>query len=309
MTVGEAFGTTLEQTPLLVDDRRQELNMIFNFDAVRIDQQNGVWKNWTLPEFKAIYARQDGVLDAHCWNTVFLSNHDNPRIVSAFGDDSPAYRVASAKLLATMLLTLKGTPFVYQGDELGMTDYPFKAIEDFDDIEVKNAWKEYVLAHKVSAADFIANMRKTSRDNARTPMQWDISLNGGFTTAAKPWLAVNPNYPEINASSALADRDSIYHYYRRLIDLRRRAPALIYGDYKDLDPANPKVFAYTRTLGDEGYVIVLNLSRDPLLYALPESIHAGELQVSNLGSAEKHTNQLRLKAWEARVYKISVAGK
>ena len=304
MTVGEAFGTTLQQTPLLVDDRRHELNMIFNFDAVRLDQQKGVWRDWILPDLKAIFTRQDRVLDAHCWNTVFLSNHDNPRIVSSFGDDSPAYRVPSAKLLATMVFTLKGTPFVYQGDELGMTNYPFKDIADFDDIEVKNAWKERVLTNKVSAADFIANLRRTSRDNARTPIQWDNSPNGGFTTAAKPWLAINPNYPDINAKEALADRDSIYHHYRSMIDLRRKAPALIYGDYKDIDPANPKVFAYTRTLGNDAYLIVLNFSRDAILYSLPPGISAGELEIANLGKAEEHTDQLHLKAWEARVYKI-----
>ncbi len=305
MTVGEAFGTTLQQTPLLVDGRRHELNMIFNFDAVRIDQQNGVWQNWTLPDLKAIFTRQDRVLDAHCWNTVFLSNHDNPRIVSSFGDDSPAYRVASAKLVATMLFTLKGTPFVYQGDELGMTNYPFKGIEDFDDIAVKNAWKDLVLTNKVSAADFLANMRKTSRDNARTPMQWDSAPNGGFTTAPKPWLAVNPNYAEINAKAALSDRDSIYYYYRRMIDLRGKTPALIYGDYKDLDPQNPKVFAYTRTLGKDAYLIVLNFSADAVTYALPGGIKAGEVEVSNLGEPKERTADLHLKGWEARVYKTT----
>ena len=138
MTVGEAFGVTLEQTPLLVDERRQELNMILHFDAVRLNRDGWRWKPWTLPDLKAIYSRFDRELDNHSWSTLFLSNHDNPRPVSSFGDDSPAYRLPSAKVLATMLLTLKGTPFIYQGDELGMTNYPFSRIEEFDDIEVKN---------------------------------------------------------------------------------------------------------------------------------------------------------------------------
>ena len=168
MTVGEAFGVTLAQTPTLVDERRNELNMIFNFDVVRLDRDGRLWRNWTLPEMKAIYTTQNKALDVHSWNTVFLSNHDNPRVVSAFGDDSPAFRVPSAKLLATMLLTLKGTPFIYQGDELGMTNYPFTSIEQFDDIEVKNGWKADVLTGKVKADDYIANLRKTSRDNSRT---------------------------------------------------------------------------------------------------------------------------------------------
>src|SRR5262249_51145170 len=134
MTVGEAFGITLQQTPELVDERRHELDMIFNFDAVRIGHPTDQWTGWTLPALKAIYTNQNKTLDSHSWNTIFLSNHDNPRVVSAFGDDSPQYRVPSAKLLATMVLTLKGTPFIYQGDELGMTNYPFKSLSDFDDI-------------------------------------------------------------------------------------------------------------------------------------------------------------------------------
>jgi len=303
MTVGEAFGTTLKDTPLLVDERRHELNMVFNFEAVRLDQENGVARHWTLPELKSVYARQDQALDAHSWNTIFLSNHDNPRIVSSFGDDSAAYRVPSAKLVATMLLTLKGTPFVYQGDELGMTNYPFKGIQDFDDIQVKNAWKDLVRSHKVSAEMFLANVSKTGRDNARTPMQWDGSPNGGFTSALKPWLAVNPNYVSINADEARADRDSIYHYYRQMIELHRKTPALLYGDYKDLDPENPEVFAYTRTLGTDGYLVVLNFSSSPTTYRLPKELQAGQLQISNLGRAEVHTGKLHLKAWEARMYK------
>ena len=305
MTVGEAFGTSLEQTPLLVDERRHELNMIFNFDAVRINQENGVARRWTLPQLKSIYTRQYEALDSHCWNTVFLSNHDNPRLVSAFGDDSPAYRVPSAKLLATMLFTLKGTPFVYQGDELGMTNYPFKGIEDFDDIAVKNAWKDYVIGGKASADDFLANMRKTSRDNARTPIQWDNSTNAGFTSGPRAWLAVNPNYKEINAAQAVADRDSIYRYYARMLEFRRRTPALIYGDYKDLDPANPRVFAYTRTLGPDGYLVVLNFSKDDLDYEVPGGIRAGALQISNLGSRAKPSASLHLRPWESAVYRIA----
>jgi len=304
MTVGEAFGVTPQQTPSLVDERRHELNMIFNFDAIRLNRKGREWRNWTLPELKAIYTRLDQETDVHSWNTVFLSNHDNPRLVSAFGDDSPAYRVASAKVLATMLLTLKGTAFIYQGDELGMTNYPFTKIEEFDDIEVKNGWKADVLTNKVSAADYIANLRKTSRDNARTPMQWDSSPNGGFTTGPKAWLAVNPNYRDINAKQEAAEPNSVYAYYARMNEFRKKTPALIYGDYQDLDPQNPKIFAYTRTLGKEKYLVVLNFSNDAVTYTLPAGLKAGKSVISNLGQPEEHTPVLRLKAWEARVYKI-----
>jgi oligo-1,6-glucosidase len=244
MTVGEAFGVTLEQTPLLVDEGRDELNMIFHFDVVRLDRGEAWrWKPWTLADLKAIYTRFDKSLDPHNLHIVFLSNHDNPRVVSHFGDDTPQYRISSAKVLATMLLTLKGTPFIYQGDELGKTNYPFAKIEEFDDIEVKNAWKAEVSTNQVSVDDFLAHMLKTSRDHSRTPMQWDDSDHGGFTTAAKAWLAVNPNYKEINARQALADSDSVYKYFAEAIALRKKTPALIYGDYRDLDPQNPAIFA------------------------------------------------------------------
>ncbi len=302
MTVGEALGIGLDETPLLVDERRNELNMIFNFAAVRINRDGKQWKDWTLPALKTVYDRQDAALDVHSWNTIFLSNHDNPRLVSSFGDDSPPNRVASAKMLATMLFTLKGTPFVYQGDELAMTNYPFQRIEDFDDIEARNGYQADVLTGKVSAADYLANLRKMGRDNARTPMQWDGSTNAGFTTAAKPWLAVNPNYRQINAKEELADPNSVYHYYRKMIELRGKSAALIYGDYKDLDPANPNVFAYTRTLGGEQYLVVLNFSPSATTYTLPENLKAGTLKVSNAESREQQTSTLNLKSWEARVY-------
>jgi len=304
MTVGEALGISLEETPLLVDERRNELNMIFNFASVRINRDGRQWKAWTLPGLKAVYDRQDTALDVHSWNTIFLSNHDNPRLVSSFGDDSSTSRVPSAKLLATMLFTLKGTPFVYQGDELAMTNYPFQRIEDFDDIEAKNGYKADVLTGKVSEADYLANLRKTGRDNARTPMQWDDSLNAGFATAAKPWLAVNPNYKEINARAEVADPNSVYHYYQKMIELRKNSPALIYGDYKDLDAQNANVFAYTRTLGSEECLVVLNFSSSPVQYTLPGGLTAGQLVISNLGLSEEHTASLHLKPWEARVYRL-----
>jgi oligo-1,6-glucosidase len=302
MTVGEAFGVMLEQTSLFVDERRKELDMIFHFDVVRLDRDGWRWKPWTLPALKAIYTRFDQGLDSHNWTTVFLSNHDNPRPVSHFGDDSPANRLASAKLLATMLLTLKGTPFIYQGDELGMTNYPFTKIEEFDDIEVKNAWNAEVLTKQVKAGVFIEHMRKTSRDHSRTPMQWDDSPNAGFTTATKPWLAVNPNYKELNAKAALADPDSVYHYFQALLKLRKKTAALIYGDYADLDPSHPSIFAYTRTLGSEKNLIVLNFSADALKYLLPAGLKTGRLLVSNLGEKEENASTINLQGWEARIY-------
>jgi oligo-1,6-glucosidase len=304
MTVGEALGVTLEQTHLFVDERRNELNMIFHFDLVRLDRQGWKWKPWTLPEFKAICARFDQGMDSHCWPTVYLTNHDNPRSVSHFGDDSPEYRIRAAKLLATFQLTSKGTPFIYQGDELGMTNYPFTNIEEFDDIEVKNNWKAEVLTNRVSAEEYLFHQLRTSRDHTRTPMQWDDSANAGFTTGSKPWFVVNPNYKEINAKQALADENSIYHYYKTMLALRKKTPAFVYGDLEDIDPQHVSLFAYTRTLGTESYLILLNFSRDRISYTLPKGVKAGSLLVSNSDAKEEYSTLLHMDAWNARVYRL-----
>jgi oligo-1,6-glucosidase len=308
MTVGEAAGISLQQTPTLVDDRRGELNMIFNFDAVRLDRGEKSWSPFQLPHLKAIYTQHAKELDKHSWDTVFLANHDNPRLVSTFGDDAPEYRVASSKLLQTLLLTLRGTVFLYQGDELGMTNFHFERYEQMDDIAYKNAYKEMVATGKVPEAMFFGMVNHIARDHARTPMQWDATANAGFSPAGvKTWFAVNPNYPLINAASALADKDSIYHYTERKIALRHAHKALVYGDFEDLDPAQEHVFAYTRTLGEEKFLVVLNFGRAPQVYALPKGMKAGKLVESNLGNvpaSEEHANELSLRPWEARVYRF-----
>ena len=246
MTVGEATGTTLAQTDSLVDDRRHELNMIFNFDAALLrhpDFGPPQLGPWSLPALKAVYDSHVAVLNKHEWDTVFLSNHDSPRVVSTFGDDSPGMRVSSAKLLETMILTLRGTPFLYEGDELGMTNYPFKELADYEDVAVKNDYKAEVETGKTSAASFLAVQAQFTRDNARTPMQWDSSPEAGFTTGTHPWLAVNPNYKEINAAREEKDPASVLNYVRALIKLRSHTLTFIYGDYQDLDPKDEKIFA------------------------------------------------------------------
>jgi oligo-1,6-glucosidase len=307
MTVGEATGTTLAQTDSLVDDRRHELNMIFNFDATQLRHPDfgppGLGP-WSLPALKAIYDSHATVLTKHDWDTVFLSNHDNPRIVSTFGDDSPAMRVSSAKLFETMILTLRGTPFLYEGDELGMTDYPFKKLSDFNDIAIKNAYRDEVETGKVSAVAFLADQAKVTRDNARTPMQWDSSHEAGFTTGKHPWLAVNPNYKQINAAKEESDPASVLNYVRTLIKLRANTLAFVYGDYQDLDPKNENVFAYTRTLGEGKYLVVENFSSSPVSYTLPNGLTAMTLLLSDIPSShEANTSTLNLAPWESRIYK------
>jgi oligo-1,6-glucosidase len=304
MSVGEAAGITLAQTNSLVDDRRHELDEIFNFDAVRVNRKGRTYVSWTLPQLKAVYTLHAEVLTKHDWDTVFLSNHDNPRLVSSFGDDSAEFRAPSAKLLETMLLTLRGTPYIFQGDELGMTNYPFKSIGDFNDIEALNGYKDEVeMRHVISSAAYLENLRHMSRDNSRTPMQWDASANAGFTTGTKTWLAVNPNYVSINAAQEVADPDSIYNYTRKLIAQRAKTPAFVYGDYKDLDPQHPHIFAYTRTLGSDQYLIVHNFSREAIAYTLPGGMKAGTTLMDNYPGSENGAATLHLKGWESRIYR------
>ena len=305
MAVGEAFGVGFEQAPLFTDSRRGELSMIFHFDIVRMDRDHWRKTDWSLPQLKSIYTKIDQTAGTHGWNTSFLCNHDNPRTVSHFGDDSPEWRAISAKALATLMLTQRGTPFLYQGDELGMTNYPFAGIEDFDDIEVKGFWRQQVETGQVPAAEYLAHQRQTSRDNARTPMQWSSAENGGFTTG-RPWLAVNPNYSEINAASQLEDTQSIYHHHRRLTALRREAPALIHGAYRDIDPAHAQVFAYTRVLGDAGYLVAINMSRQRVAYTLPEGLRAGAMVLDNGAgeTAQEGAVRLELAPWQATIYRL-----
>jgi oligo-1,6-glucosidase len=307
MSVGEATGTTLEQTGNLVDDRRHELNMIFAFDAVKLGRTDfglSALGPWSVPELKTIYDSHARVLTKHEWDTVFLSNHDNPRIVSTFGDDSPEMRVPSAKLFETLILTLRGTPFLFEGDELGMTDFPFKTLDDYNDIAVHNAYKELVDTGKISAQAFFSAEAKVARDNSRTPMQWDSSPQAGFTTSTHPWLAVNPNYEQINAAQEESDPASVLNYVRALIALRAQTPAFVYGDFEDLDPQDPHVFAYTRTLGTQKYLIVENFSSTPITYTLPNNLTAGKLLLSDIPTSHQaNTTTLNLAPWESRIYK------
>jgi oligo-1,6-glucosidase len=203
-----------------------------------------------------------------------------------------------------MILTLRGTPFLYQGDELGMTNYPFKELTDYNDIAVKNAFKEEVETGKVSAAAFLASQAQFARDNARTPMQWDSSPEAGFTTVTHPWLAVNPNYKQINAAQEESDPASVFNYVRTLLKLRSRTLAFVYGDYEDLDPVNEKVYAYIRALGAEKYLVIENFSSSSVRYTLPKHLKAATLLLSDIPSShEANASTLNLGPWESRIYK------
>jgi len=227
------------------------LSTLFHFDHVLLDHGGEIWErdDWGLNELRDVLNRWQYGLAEKGWNSIYLSNHDQPRLVSRFGNDGQ-YREESAKLLATLIFTLRGTPYIYQGAEIGMTKYPFDSLEEFRDVETINPVQNALDNGTIESFDSVKGaLRQNSRDNARTPMQWSADDNAGFTTG-EPWIGVNPNHDEINVETARADPDSIWHYYRELIDLRKQHDVMVYGHYDVLLNDHEEVWAYTRTLGD-----------------------------------------------------------
>ena len=305
LSIGEAFGVALDDALLFTDSRRGELSMIFHFDIARMDRQHYRRTGRDLPTMKALYTAIDRAGGEYGWNTSFLGNHDNARVVSHFGDDHPEWRERSAKALATLILTQRATPFIYQGDELGMTNFPFERIEQYDDVEVKGLWRTLVETGKVPAETMLAELRHTSRDHSRTPMQWTAGPEGGFTTGT-PWLAVNPNHPGINAESQRADQQSVFHHHRRLIALRRAEPTLVHGAFHDIDPEHPQVFAYTRTSAEQRFVVLISFGREPVDYALPDGLVLGDCVSHNDAgaTAPAGSTSLTLAGWQAVVHRV-----
>jgi oligo-1,6-glucosidase len=276
--------------------------MVFQFEHVNLDQRGSKWDSFPLRlrDLKQSFGRwQEGLLDVG-WNSLYWNNHDQPRIVSRWGDDGE-HRVRSAKLLGTVLHLHRGTPYVYQGEELGMTNAPLASIEDFRDIESLNHYAEEV-GHGAAPEAVLATMRPMSRDNARTPMQWDRGPNAGFTTA-EPWIAVNPNHTEINAEAALADTGSVLHHYRALIELRHDEPAVVEGDFTMLLSEDERVYAFTRRLDDVELLVVANFSGEPATAAI-EGWAGAELVITN---GDPGPAGLGLGPWEARVYRRATA--
>ena len=295
MTVGEAFGVRPEAARHLIDSRRRELDLVINFDIVRMDIDGWRKTTWTLPQLKALYTQLDQAAGPFGWNTVFLSNHDNPRSVSHFGDDDPAWVERSAKALNTLILTQRGTPFLYQGEELGMTNYPFQTLDDFDDLEVAGRWRD--VKHRVLEVEYLVNARAMGRDNSRTPMQWTDGPNGGFTTG-KPWLPANPNAQAINAADQASRPDSVLAHTRALIAFRRGSADLREGDYRDIDPDHEQVFAYRR---GEGLLVLLNFGRETVRYALPDSL---TIEGPAFGTAELDGQTVTLAGWTSVILSV-----
>jgi len=268
MTVGETPGVDPAQAALYVGRDRGELNMVFQFEHMDVDSgRYGKWdiKPWKLTDLKRILGKWQRELDGRGWNSLYLNNHDQPRMVSRFGNDAPEWRRTSAKMLATMIHTLQGTPYIYQGEEIGMTNVKFPHLSDYEDIEIRNFVRESMERGETEDS-LLPKIHYRGRDNARTPMQWTAGKEAGFTSG-KPWLGTNPNHVSINAEEALADPDSVFHYYRKLIALRHEHPAITYaGDFNEFYADSEEVFAYERTLpGTNGFcgqrlLVLLNFS-------------------------------------------------
>ena len=305
LTVGEMPGCTVEQARLYTDPARAEVDMVFQFEHVQLDQGTSKWDVHPLRllDLKASLGRWQAGLAETGWNSLYWNNHDQPRAVSRFGDDG-VHRVRSAKLLGTLLHLHRGTPYVYQGEELGMTNAPLAGIGDFHDIESVNFFAEATGAGEPPDR-VLAAMRPMSRDNARTPMQWDASVNAGFSDG-EPWIAVNPNHVEINAAAAIADPDSVWQHYRALIELRHTEPAVAHGDFTMLLPEHEQIYAFTRRLGRVELLVLANVSgRTAMADQIPDagSWERAELLIGNCPAPEPSQHRLSLQPWEARVYR------
>ncbi len=310
LTVGETFGVTTAQAIELTNPESGPLSMVFQFEHMAVDALPNApvgwsYRPWELDELRRIMTRWQMALEGRGWNSQYLSNHDQPRQVSRFGDDT-RYRVESAKLLGTFLHLLQGTPYIYQGEELGMTNAAFASIEDYRDISTRNRYRELVEELGVDPQEAMQMVYRKSRDNARTPMQWDAGPNAGFTSGT-PWLPVNPNYAEINARQAMADPNSIFHYYRRLIELRKANPVIVEGRYALLLPDDPAIYAFTRTSEQDRLLVILNFTAGTPQFVLPGELPAERagLLISNydveLGG---DIRQITLRPYEARVYRL-----
>lgn len=300
LTVGETPGATVQDAVLYTDPERRELDMIFQFEHVDLDHGTGKFDHrpLQLTDLKATMNRwQVGLADSG-WNSLYWNNHDQPRIVSRYGSDDPAHRVIAAKMLGTVLHLHRGTPYVYQGEELGMTNTVFAGIDDFRDIESLNYFAGRTEAGE-AAEQILDALRPVSRDNARTPVQWDDSAHAGFTTG-EPWLAVNPNHVEINAAAQAADPDSVLQHYRDLITLRHTEPAVVLGDFTMLLPDDEQVYAFTRRLGDTELLVLGNFSADAAEPVLPDGWSEAEV-VAGVGTGTA------LAAWEGRALRRRVS--
>ena len=303
ITVGECSGVTLEEAKKYARSDEKELNMVFQFEHMDVDsdEKAGKWttRKMDLRNLKKILTRWQKGLQDIAWNSLYWENHDQPRSVSRFGNDSDEYREISAKMLATCIHMMQGTPYVYQGEELGMTNCPFNTLDNFRDLESINAFHELTEQGKMTEEDMMAAIGYKGRDNARTPMQWDDSAYAGFSTA-NPWIMVNPNYTKINAKDQINREDSVFKYYQKLIKLRHESELIVYGTYDLILDDDKDIYAYIRTLDDENLIVYCNFSENTREVELPEEFTNGKVLISNYIDA-KVNHKITLRPYEAIV--------
>ena len=282
VTVGEAWGATVDSAKIYSAEDGSELSMVFQFQHMCLDQGPEKWdfKPLYLPDLKACYKNWQQGLHTEGWNSLFLNNHDLPRIVSRWGNDCDEHRVNSAKMLATMAHGMQGTPYIYQGEELGMTNCDLK-LEELMDLESINMYHERAAMGYPHEA-LMASIHARARDNARTPMQWTAGENAGFTQG-KPWMKINPNHTDINAEAALADPDSVFHYYKKLIELRKTIPAFREGRFYLLEETDDRVFAYTRDTRSDHMLVICNFSGDEVPFEVPDNYFGSDYLIGNYG--------------------------
>ncbi|MBG9752218.1 oligo-1,6-glucosidase [Bacillus thuringiensis] len=307
MTVGEMPGVTTEEAKLYTGEERKELQMVFQFEHMDLDSgEGGKWdvKPCSLLTLKENLTKWQKALEHTGWNSLYWNNHDQPRVVSRFGNDG-MYRIESAKMLATVLHMMKGTPYIYQGEEIGMTNVRFQSIDEYRDIETLNMYKEKVIDHGENIEKVMESIYIKGRDNARTPMQWDDQNHAGFTTG-EPWITVNPNYKEINVKQAIQDEGSIFYYYKKLIELRKNNEIVVYGSYDLILENNPSIFAYVRTDGDEKLLVIANFTADESVFEMPEDISysESELFIHNYDVEIGSIDNITLRPYEAMVFKL-----
>ena len=310
ITVGEMSSTTIDNCIKYSNPERNELSMTFSFHHLKVDYPNG--DKWTKADFDFIKLKeimsswQIEMQKGGGWNALFWCNHDQPRIVSRFGDDGK-YRNESAKMLATAMHMLQGTPYIYQGEEIGMTNPKFESIEQYRDVESLNIY-DIKLKEGLSQEEIIGILKQKSRDNSRTPMQWNEEMNSGFTTST-PWISVAENFKEINVEKALEDKESVFYHYKKLIELRKTYDVITEGEYAILDKNDPKIWAYTRTTESEVLLVINNFYGEEITYSVPAHVQLDgmkqEILLSNYKDASKDITKLSLRPYESIVYRYT----
>ncbi len=304
LTVGETWGATTENAKLFCDPERKELSMIFQFEQIHLDKVKGKhrWdlKDLDLIELKDVLSKWQTTMEAKGWNSLFWNNHDLPRIVSRWGNDQGKYRELSAKMLAILLHGMKGTPYIYQGEEIGMTNFYSNEISNYPDIETQQVYKDR-LNQGFSKDDVLRSIHKKARDNGRTPMQWSQEKNAGFTKGI-PWMKVNPNYKEINVADCLEHEDSVFYTYQTLIRLRKKSKVLRHGSYQLMDRENPSVFSYCRILGNQNIIVICNFYQEETAYKI--SLEGAKVLISNYPDMKYTSGILYLRAYESMILQM-----